>query len=363
MFLINFNNLREICFCVLIIIFPSISATQVQENGFQINSSFGKVVKHNKEIVGNPSEELSWQLGLSYSIRKINTQLWRIQAKFPEVRLNFLISDFGNRSVFGNAIALYPSIKFYFGDNKRDGFSLDVGVGIARLNKKFDQVNNTQNTAIASSVNSIAQGKLGYNHTSSKIKVIIEGGLTHHSNIGVTQPNLGLNYLGANIGLQYLITNKKETSKEKAEKPFKGHGNLGLKMTLGYFDYEEVQFDENHKHAIVQSFTAYGIWRNSRINQLYAGIKYTRNEGQARRAENKAKHIISIIVGDELRIGKIGLFVSLGIYLYKKYETPNPIYTEIGSNFYFTKNAFFGFNMKNHFGVAEYPEAAIGFIF
>ena len=326
---------------MLIIIYPSISTSQIQENGFQIISSFGKTVKHNKEIVGNPSEELSWQLGLSYSIRKTNNKLWRIQTRFPEVRVNILISDFGNRPVFGNAIALYPSIKFYFGDNFWDRFSLDVGVGIARLNRKFDQENNPQNTAIASSVNSIAQVKLGYNHTSSKIKVLIEGGLTHHSNIGVTQPNLGLNYLGANIGLQYFITKKKETSIEKAENPFIGHWNLGLKMSLGYFDYEEIQFDENHKYATVHSFTAYGIRKNSRINQLYAGIKYIWNEGQARREGIKARHIISIIAGDELRIGKVGLFASLGIYLYKKYDTPNLIYTEIGGNFYFTKNAFF----------------------
>jgi hypothetical protein len=77
--------------------------------------------------------------------------------------------------------------------------------------------------------------------------------------------------------------------------------------------------------------------------------------------------IPSAIVGNELRLGRLSMFYSVGAYLWKNTAAITPVYFKLGMNLYLAEikkrpgtTFFFGNNVKAHTNVAQYNEFSVG---
>ena len=112
-------------------------------------------------------------------------------------------------------------------------------------------------------------------------------------------------------------------------------------------------------------------------NKLYAGLsfEYLRavhdwivyNDIPTKHGATWEASIGSVVLGDEIILGRIGMFYSTGIYLWKNRAAYGPIYFKVGANVYFAQfgkgkflKFFIGNNVKSHTSVAQANEFSLG---
>jgi hypothetical protein len=91
------------------------------------------------------------------------------------------------------------------------------------------------------------------------------------------------------------------------------------------------------------------------------------NEVETKHGANFESSIGSVIVGDEILMGHIGMFYSAGVYLWKNMAAITPVYFKLGANVYFAQfgkrkgiQFFLGNNVKAHTSIAQANEFSIG---
>jgi hypothetical protein len=77
--------------------------------------------------------------------------------------------------------------------------------------------------------------------------------------------------------------------------------------------------------------------------------------------------IPSVVLGNEFMLGRVGMFYSAGVYLWKSTPTVTPVYFKVGANVYLAEipkrkgtKFFVGNNVKAHINVAQYNEFSVG---
>ena len=324
------------------------------EGGIGLYFSTGKVIKHRESFVIDPSIEQSWQFGIRFQSRNYHPDYWRKSSGYPAFTLDLLYSHFGVNDIYGEAISFFPGLTFYI-----SRLYIKTGLGVAYLSKPYDDQADLPNTAIGSNLNALAQLHLGWQVPVHRWKFFLEGGITHFSNVGITKPNLGLNYLGITSGVRYNFSGNSPAKGRDDAVPRVQRFQWGLKYSFGYFDYERISADELNQYSWAQSMAIKAAYRNG-IHQPFITMKYTRNKAQELRNNQENIRTLSISIGNEFRLGPVGAFFVAGIYLRKNYTTPYPIPSEFGINYYFNQGFYIGMNMKNHLIVAEYPELSLG---
>ena len=294
--------LRHFSFLFILIINSAVLFSQEKTKSVSIHTAFGKSVKHTPLFVSDPSENLAWLLGISYQIQTLDDKAWRQKAKYPVVGLNFIYTNFGNKQEYGSAVAFYPSIQFNFPPAKKLNGFFSTGFGLAYLNKTFSEETNSGNTGVGSHLNGMAVIKFGFEYKPGKIGFFADGGLTHFSNLGVTQPNLGLNFFNGAFGIKYYLEDTDYPEKTSTPKP-ENRWAFSVKSKTGFFDMEEEDYDDANDYFFVQSFSTYVIFRTSIINQLYSGFNYTMNFGQKEYYGKEAFHNLSWIIGGRNSFG------------------------------------------------------------
>ncbi len=344
----------------------------------EFNGYFGSVFKHTKEFdsnIGGPT--YSFELGMVKNC--FGNKPWEKALNYPSIGASFIFTRFGNNQTFGNAYAAMPHISFYVYRSTRFTAYLRFGLGFAYLSKKYDYVENPDNNAIGSKLNAVAQFKLGMDwRFSDRFQLSAGLGLVHYSNANVQKPNLGLNLLSANIGLKYDLFEYADFDPKrsrKLEKPDERNGIM-IKFSLAI---RELHTTGGPKYPIYITTLQYS-YLTSKVNRILAGFIYSvdhgiweelkdRQIGEETNQKTQATEF-SLYVGDEILVGKVGLYGLLGVYMLKPRFSSAPIFTKWGVNYYVyslpSKDSisfFLGLSVKTHYFVAQYLETSVGVTF
>lgn len=337
---------------------------------------FGRIIKHSPYFSPTPTQythgfELAWYK------QTLGEKAWQRKLKYPELGASFLFLRHGNNQYFGNAYLLTAVAKFWIVRSRYVDFYVRIGSGIGIVPRHYDPIKNPDNRVIGSTLNSSAQIKLGIDIKPHPGLHITAGGIfTHYSNSAVQLPNLGVNTGGVYFGLRYFpVTDNRFTyNREKWPKPSKRH-EVMLKFSFGL---RETQAYGGPKYPLYL-LTANYAYYTSIVNKVLAGVtlewdQSTYEFNRVQEIETKYRPAasglrFSIFAGDEVMIGKIGLFYIVGINLFQIEKKYFP-YTKIGANYYFVsvgKNKstkfFVGTNLKAHLFVAQYYEMSTGVAF
>jgi hypothetical protein len=193
-------------------IFPETNAQSGFLNGWNGNTYYhcGLVVPEYRNMLF-VAEDYVQSAGLSLSKKTTGKNIWEQIYHYPEFGLMLFYSTLGNDAVNGREIALCPF--FTLDWMKRGGFSMmnQIGLGLGYVTRKFDFEDNYQNIAVGSHFNIHFNLRLGFRYQLHR-SLQMQSGLSfdHFSNANMQEPNLGINYLTAYLGLGYLSGHKKK---------------------------------------------------------------------------------------------------------------------------------------------------------
>lgn len=312
--------------------------------GMEANLQIGKVWKHTtnfRPTINGPS----YCGEVSIFKQTDGSKPWQRKLHYPEIGGGIWFAIHHDRDTIGNAVAAYIYWKYAIARSKIVDFNLKMGIGLAYATKKYQKGNNEVNNAIGSYVNAYVQLRFGLEWKLAKpIRLVTAFTYNHYSDGAVKLPNLGINTLCGTIGLIYYPTTEKykiEWNKDSIPKP-KHKNEIFAKTTVGILDVKNSNIPE--KIYVMQS-TAIGYSRYLNItNKLSMGTMLEFNFGephiyintlevQNKKIKNAATNL-SVFVGDEIMIGKVGFYFQLGAYLYHTYKVPLPITFRLGANLY-----------------------------
>ncbi len=337
---------------------------------------FGRILAHNSRFKPRPTEFTHGFEVAAYK-QTLGTKEWQRKLHYPELGAAFTFFRHGDYQYFGDAYMLMGVAKFWIVRSRYVDFYVRAGSGIAIVPRHFNLQTNPENVVIGSTLNSSAQVKLGIDiKPHPNVQLTMGVSFTHYSNSAVQFPNLGINTPAVFFGLRYFpcVSDSLRYNRAKWSKPKKRH-EVMIKYSMGI---QESRPYKGAKFPVYIGTINYAYY-TSIVNKVLGGasvefnqaaydlIGYYGNDFKYSRTLSSMN--ISLFAGDEVIMGKVGIYFMAGVYLLNPRKDA-PMYVKIGANYYFVsvgknKNTkfFIGSNLKTHFFVAQFYEMCAGVAF
>ena len=303
---------------------------------------------------------------------------WNRPYGYPSYGLAASWVRFNNDSVLGDAYGFMPQV--FIPVFRREPFQLDVklGAGVAFLTKHFDIVKNPRNNVIATGVNNITSVGLRARYDVTKRWSVIGGGsFTHYSTGDARLPNLGINVPMLNLGAAYTINPVPYDEYFSGETPSAPPGiAFKSRVTMARFEagqrngpiFTQVGVESGvMKHLLPWnklSLTADAFYNSYTYFLLY-------NQEIDRGAQFKKSLGLTVLLEDEVLIGRVGIAGAVGVVIYQPHQSGAPYYQQIAVQYHFLnlqtqsrpellRNVFAGIYLKTHWANAEHVKVGLG---
>ena len=330
---------------------------------------YGFVFEHRDVIAYNVKGHIP-SLKISVGKSTFGDKDWQQRFRFPDLGFGYYYADLQNPNVLGTVNAGYFFIDIPYIRRENFTFNYNFEMGISRLSKKFNIVDNYENTAIGSHFN--AYINLGFN-TKFKLsdKFILTNTLnfTHYSNAKSNTPNLGLNVINITSGVQYYLRPqfKSRTKTPNKERDFKNiyttNYSVGLQSNSPpegekffcsslNFNYQRVL--KNNRMALgtgVDLF--YNDAINSNLNSSEDSVCYG----------NIYNFRTGVHFSYNLLFNKITYTIQAGVYTFSKWKEFEIVYNRYGVIYQATDRFTLHVALKTHLVKADYLELGVGYVF
>ena len=371
----RFKLLSLLCFLFL-------STLHAQEaypdaGGFGVEGNFmtGKIIRHSRKFTA-PIPAFSNAFDANFSWKTYGKKEWHQRRNFPVVGFGITYPDYGNNTIFGRCLGVYPNLQFTFLKRERMEWTFRFGNGISYVTRKYQKTFpvDTLNTAIGTNINDFAIFATDIRlHLDDHWHMQFGANFTHISNTDVYQPNLGINMAGIHLGVQYFPTTckPKPIIKElpNLKNPWLIQGRVGVAFN------EARAKDSMVMPSYITSLYASRRWHN--VNKMYFGIDYAyhsdvyaflKNYGVDYGHEMGHSWDGAFFAGNEFIVGRFGIMGQIGVYYRQTFLKFDPFYEKIGTNFYIlrqehgpVKELFLSAMLLTHEIVAQYGELGVGF--
>jgi len=289
--------------------------------------------------------------------------------KYPQLRLSYLYSDFGNSKSIGVMHAIVPNIRLPIIASKKIKLLFSFGLGAAHMSKKFHQTDNYKNLAIGTNFNAAIQFGLNLRFRLSDRVTFNPGfSMLHVSNGTIKTPNYGLNIPAAFANLSWKLNSKKivyKTPEVKKEKK----GNINLRIS-GLVSSKQILSKPDKDFYVFAGSLIISRYYNN-LNTYLIGLDIIYDESTKNLMEQNDQSTdqwqdvtkLGLMAGHEWTFSKLGIMVGLGYYLQNNNEDDAPVYSKIGINYQVVKFAYLGISLRTHWAKADFLGAGIGFKF
>ena len=132
------------------------------------------------------------------------TRDWHRVYNFPSYGVGFYAASFDHERELGHPVAMYGFFSWPFPVSSRAQVTTDLGLGLSWNWNAYDPRTNPANTALGSAAAyHVDVGLLLQYLASERARVYAGVNVTHWSNGGTRQPNLGLLAVGPKVGVRY----------------------------------------------------------------------------------------------------------------------------------------------------------------
>jgi hypothetical protein len=168
--------------------------------GFKVH--YGSVLVHSV-AVQNISGSMPFGFEVEYSKQKINDSTWNLCDCYPRTGIAASYFNFNNK-ILGSGISMSYFLEPHYRLTNKSQLLLRGALGAIYASRPYEVNKNPDNHNYPSSFNPYLQigAGLGYqlNHHTTLLAM---GSLQHFSNGGFKQPNRGLNWMTASLGILY----------------------------------------------------------------------------------------------------------------------------------------------------------------
>ncbi len=314
--------------------------------GFSIEPSlhFGRIAKHTPKLLFQPPP-LSIGSEIHLNWQTYGQKVWHEWHNYPSFGISFLHYDLGDKNIFGDAFAVYPSLDVrVFKKNKLFDSYIQWGWGLAYLTRHYDQFTNPLNNAVGSAINNVTDFKVRIEkrlstHWSAQMGL----SFTHFSNGSARLPNYGINIPAFNLGAKWTPQPFNTEgyihwdSASKSLKKWGGNVFSGLGMSAS-------TVARGPKYPIYT--LAFSLVRPlNQVNLLCLGIQYEQNrvvaefglatgEYTTKEEALKAGRRWGVFVGDEFLFGQVAMVLQSGFYLHHYPAIQSLWFNRIGVRLY-----------------------------
>ncbi|MBF02740.1 MAG: deacylase [Flavobacterium sp.] len=361
-----------LCISFFFFCFSSFSQNQEKANTyFDVHFFRGNIYKHKDEvshlISGHPNGFL-----LSYNWKTNGNKEWHQAYNYPDYGISFHYIDFKN-NYLGHNFALGIHYNFYF---LKRNLMFRVSQGIGMTSHPYDKETNNKNIAFGTKLMDNTYFLLQYKKENIIEGVGLQTGflLDHFSNGRIKSPNIGLNTIAFNFGINYNFAEQQEIkrdslpSKSNFVEPIRYNIALRTGVSEGPIpDLGQRQFfhlglyvDKRlGRKSALQAGTDIFFSQYLKDYIQFVSVAFPKDHKNYTDPNTDYKRI-GLFVGHELFINKLSIETQLGYYVYKPFHYEDNIYQRVGLKYYLYKNCFTGIGLKTHRGRAEAVEATLG---
>ncbi len=331
-----------------------------------IKPHYGFVLIHSRDI--RPIED-SYPYGLSLELS------WHYNSRqafdrclcFPRLGVSATFWDYDNRDILGRGANAVFFVEPFYGINNRINFSFRTGLGLAYANRPHDELTNPDNLSYSTRLSFALQVAAGVNFwLSDRMMLNIHGNYNHISNGGMQEPNKGINYPTASIGLDYYI-------RPAVFKPFPQtdwrEESLVLTrfMASAFASTRDLEVDGERKKYPAAGVNIRVSHRVSRINAIVAAAEimgdWKNREQQAMENKSDGHIMIGLLAGNDFLLGRFIFGQQFGVYLYNPHGGTPDVFQRYYLDFFITDRLTSGIGLKAHGHVADFLEFRIGMAF
>ncbi len=346
---------------IVVIYVPQLVAISYAQNPKFISGSmqYGFIIPHSKEIINvSNSNPLGFEATFG----------WHLPATASGIlsRRGFKISmvDFNYPTVLGYSINSACFAEPLWGLHRRLSFSFPIEFGLSYNSKVYDRIKNPTNLFFSLPINFYLSAGARINWRVGSNFLIQFGGLYQHiSNGGVKQPNKGMNFPMASLGILYYL---EKPSWEKPALTSIGTNNRGLTMNFLLFGSiktiampDEKTFIRGYQYTLVKHI--------NQIHGLVAGLEGVWNGykkvAYLRKGEKVVAYEQSVQLGYQMALSKTSFQVLAGVDLFNENRTTDLIYQRYGLYYQILPYLKVGGTIKAHKNVADAIDIRLGYTF
>jgi hypothetical protein len=327
-----------------------------------LTTHWGFIIPHSSTI-RDVADSNPRALELDLSWHFTSRQAWSYLQNYPRLGASFSYVNFNYPQVLGNAYALVVYAEPFLSAHHNFSLSFRLGGGLAYMDNPYDEETNPDNLFYSTRFSFPLVANLMANYRLGDRFLLRAGGTYNHiSNGGRRQPNKGINYPTATLGLQYSL----RPAPFPERQPAAGEEAQGKKREylIALIGGNKDRADDPERQLPVLGLTAYASQRMGRLSALTLGGEWIADYTLKRSLEQQGVDADfqrgALLLGHELRIGRMRLGQQLGVYVYAPHKARDPVYQRWGLEYHSRKMLFGGLNLKAHRHVAEFLDLRLG---
>jgi hypothetical protein len=294
---------------------------------------------------------------------------WEVKYGYPTMGGGILLYDFGNEEMLGKGVSLIAYYKFPVVNLGNFSLNAKAGFGPGFIQKVWDREDNYKNYAVSTHLNGFAYVNFLADYRISD-HLGVNGGLsiTHFSNAAAKKPNLGINILSLNGGVNYRFHPvEKKTRPADHEFVYSKKWEQDVLLTLGR--KQSSIGDEKYSKVFVAS---YDIGKHVSFKSKFGGgIDAFYNEAHKSTGPNDEKNLtttpdvlqIGAKLSYTLQVSQFAFILNYGFYVYDKYKDDGSMYHRMALRYTFFEKMHVQLGLKTHWAVADHVEWTLGYRF
>lgn len=367
---------RILCFTSFL--FPFLVAAQQKADwqgfGIEANIHGGRIYKHTENFKA-PVPDFSGAFEINLIKQTYGKKEWEQRRNYPVVGLGFSYTDYGLDSVFGKCYSIYPNLELPLVKGKQLEWTFRAGFGLAYTTRHYKRGPewDTLNNAVGTRLNNYTLFATDIRYrVNEHWDIQLGGSFSHISNASLRTPNLGINLVGAHVGVRYFPATSRPKKIVRKLDPLKNQWLAQIRLGISA---NEANVPNGPLYPIY-IVSAYASRRYRSKNKMFAGVDYSyhesiyaflRNNEIEPGRERSQSWKSTVFIGNEFLIGRFGVHLQLGYYLRESYLRLEKFYQKIGCNIYLLqqekgtfKETFFSVHLKTHKTQAEFAEVGVG---
>jgi hypothetical protein len=318
-----------------------------------VQTHYGSIFAHSPEVE-NTSGSYPWGIQVEANWQKISQKVWDNCLCYPKSGILFSYYNYNN-AILGHSVQLSYFLEPTFKLTSKIQFSLRGIIGLSYLTNPFDSLKNPYNRSYSLPISAYLTLATGLQmHFNDFWQIQVQANYQHISNGGIKDPNKGINWITASLGVLYTLNPQSIPHRER--KPFERNKHIEKELII-FLSNKGAGVGQKSRFMILGGGFQIGK-QISRLNALNIGTEAYWDGALAEmlRQQNKEGDAFrwALLGGHQFVLGKFRFGQQVGIYLYNNNPFFHWWYHRWGL-IYSPKGTWaVGFNMKAHKHIANF---------
>jgi len=344
---------------ILLVSLFSLSKLQAQ-HAWAFRAYPGFLAAHHEDMQAMGSHLIGLEAAREWRIDKDGELAKKQRQPFAGIGANhvMLFND-----INGNVSSLFCYYDAGISGNEKTSLRFRLTTGIGMFSRQWDVYTNPRNRAIGSRFNGMMQAAMYVQEPISVRKQIQLGlSLIHYSN-----GNFGLPNLGINMPCLFLAVKQSDGNNNYYKPRYpENHNTVEWQPSLR-FGKKQMSMDDprNIFNYLAELKVLYPSkpWRfwTAAISGFYdRSYVYTKFQPLPKAGLDKISEI-AISGGHEYRVGRVGVVMDLGFYIYRPDDTKRKYYQALGVKYYASSSLTAMVRLRTHLSMADYVEWGVSY--